>query len=111
MVKQHLTKKEIAGLIAIAAVFIASAYLSQIYGDSLKLLIQGHEISGAFFYVVISIVSVVLAPLNTLFLLPIATALWGPNVAAFLSIVGWTIGGLIAYFIARRYGKPIIPKK
>lgn len=106
--KKYITKKEIAGLIVIIVVFIASAYLSQFYSQSLQGLIEGHELFGKFFYVLITIASVVAAPVNTLFLLPIATALWGPVTAALLSIVGWTIGGFFAYYIARRYGKPIV---
>lgn len=106
--KKYITKKEALGLAVIISVFIVSAYLSQFYSGSLQSLIEGNELFGKLFYVGITILSVVAAPINTLFLLPIATALWGPNTAALLSIIGWTVGGFIAYYIARRYGKPIV---
>ena len=61
-------------------------------------------------YVLITIVAIVIAPISTLPLLPIASNLWGWVTAAVLSIIGWTIGSLIAFILARKYGVSLISK-
>jgi uncharacterized membrane protein YdjX (TVP38/TMEM64 family) len=50
------------------------------------------------------------APVSFLPLIPLVVTLWGSFVAAVLSIVGWTIGAIIAFFLARRFGRPLISK-
>lgn len=61
-------------------------------------------------YVFIVIVAIVIAPISAMPLLSIASNLWGWILAAILSIVGWTIGALIAFEIARKYGVPLVNK-
>ena len=43
-------------------------------------------------------------------LFPIASALWGENITALLGVLGWTIGAVIAFVIARKYGVAIVGK-
>lgn len=100
--------KECIGVGVIVSLFVISTILAQQFSGQLQSYVEGYGIYGIFFYVIITILSVVLAPLNTLFLLPIATAIWGPLVAAFLSIIGWTLGALVAYFLARVFGHPLV---
>ena len=61
-------------------------------------------------YVLITVAAIVIAPISTLPLLPIASNLWGWVTAAILSIIGWTIGSLIAFALARKYGVSLISK-
>jgi uncharacterized membrane protein YdjX (TVP38/TMEM64 family) len=65
---------------------------------------------GMIFYVFITAIAVVIAPISTFPLIPIASIVWGYVVAAILSIIGWTIGAQIAFIIARRFGKPLVQK-
>jgi uncharacterized membrane protein YdjX (TVP38/TMEM64 family) len=55
-------------------------------------------------YVGLMIVAVIVAPFDTLPLLPVAVQLWGPLFTAFLSIAGWSLGALFAFLLARRWG-------
>lgn len=61
-------------------------------------------------YVTIAAAGVVAAPLSTLPFLPFAVMLWGIAMAALLSVVGWTLGAVGAYLIARKYGQPIVKR-
>lgn len=70
----------------------------------------GDSLVGMVSYVLIAIFGTVVAPISALPLLPIAVGLWGPQVAAFLSIVGWFVGAAIVYEISRRYGKDLVKK-
>ncbi len=96
------------GGLLVGALFVISAYVTQVYSVELEAALHGHGMWGPVLYVLLSALSVILAPLNTLFLLPIAGMLWGPCVAAILSILGWTLGSVGAYAIAQRYGKPLV---
>ena len=61
-------------------------------------------------YVVIAVIATVAAPISAGPLIPIAANVWGVAVTAALSILGWTIGSLIAFAIGRRYGLPLAQK-
>lgn len=61
-------------------------------------------------YVFISAIAIVIAPISTFPLIPIASAMWGWILTALLSIVGWVIGSQVAFYIARHYGKPLVEK-
>ena len=61
-------------------------------------------------YVLILVGAVVFMPVTVMPLIPIASASFGPLITALLSIVGWTIGAVIAFWIARHVGRPIVEK-
>jgi uncharacterized membrane protein YdjX (TVP38/TMEM64 family) len=101
--------KSILGIFFILVLFIFFSYLVQTNMDFFQEFV-GEGFSGMFVYILTTIVAVVLVPISTLPLLPIVSSLWGWVVAALLSIVSWTIGALIAFWIAREYGSPLIKK-
>ena len=63
-----------------------------------------------FIFVFLEFVSTVLAPVTTIPLIPIASNLWGWQIAGALSVLGWFLGAMVAFEIARRYGIPIVKK-
>lgn len=65
---------------------------------------------GMIAYISILIISIVVAPVSALPLLPVASQLWGWFLAGIFGVIGWTIGGLIAFEIARHYGVPLVKK-
>ena len=102
------TLSRIFNLAALIGFFGLSVYLTRIYADDLPALLADHLIAGVFLYFGLTVLSIVVAPVNTFFLLPIAVTLWGSLAAAFLSIAGWTIGSVLAYEMTRRYGRPFV---
>jgi len=62
------------------------------------------------YYVIITAVAVVVAPVSTLPLIPVASVAWGWFIAGVLSILGWVLGSQIVFLLARRYGKPLVQK-
>lgn len=68
-----------------------------------------HSLAGTMLYVLLLAGSVVLLPLSSLPLLPIAAHIWGVWITALLSILGWWTGSLIAFQLAR-YGRNILGK-
>ena len=84
-------KAALLGIIGVLALFIISSYFVQRYLDTITLLIKPNLLS-AIIYILIVIVATVIAPVNALPLLPLASSLWGGFTAAVLSILGWVIG-------------------
>ena len=103
------TKSDLAKLLLIVGLFIVAIVLSQYYKDEIaEYLDFGYW--GMLIYVLLATSSTVLAPINTLPLIPIATTLWGGFISALLSITAWTLGAIIAFILARKFGKPFIEK-
>jgi uncharacterized membrane protein YdjX (TVP38/TMEM64 family) len=92
------------------ALFVAVSMLSQEYRGELQALI-GRESAGSMIaYAGIVMAAIIVAPVNVGFLLPVAANVWGPFLAATLSVVGWTLGAMIAFWLSRNYGQPFVKK-
>lgn len=95
---------------AIVILFIFSSYLTQQSVGFFKELI-GDGAKGMMLYVLFVILEVVVAPVSVVPLIPVATAIWGWLVSALLFLIGWTLGSLIAFQIARRHGVPLLKRE
>ncbi len=100
--------KSLLEILAIILLFALSSYLVRQNIDFLKSVI-GNDF-GIFFYILIAIFAVVVAPISMMPLIPLASNIFGWLSAAVFSIVGWTIGSFIVFFISRKYGVPLIKK-
>lgn len=69
--------------------------------QNVERFVEQHGAWGAVAYVAAGAVSVVLLPLSSLPLVPLASRIWGVWVAGALSAAGWWIGALIAFWVAR----------
>jgi uncharacterized membrane protein YdjX (TVP38/TMEM64 family) len=69
-----------------------------------------HPFGAAFIFVLLMFLGTVVAPFTTIPAVPAATAILNPLLVAILSIIGWTFGAIVAFMIARRFGKPLLGK-
>lgn len=101
-----LSKKQVYTIWVVLGVlaFIILAQWSQQYSEPLTQLATQAGWIGVFSYIVIMAASIIIAPLGTGFLLPVGANSYGPFLTAVYSIVGWTGGSLVAFWIARRFG-------
>jgi len=97
------------GIVLIIVFFIISSYFVQIYIDEISGVLDV-GILGMIIYVLVTILAIVIAPISAVPLIPVASILWGVTISALLNIMGWTIGGYIAFILARKYGVPLIKK-
>lgn len=72
-----------------------------------EMLLKVPIYESAILYIAFLVASTVLAPLSTLALMPFATGLFGWVSAAILSIIGWSIGAILAYLLARYLGNTL----
>lgn len=100
----------IVGIAALAAIFIVVSGVVALNEKELKAFMYRHETGGALAYIALGIVATVVAPLSSLPFLPLVSFLYGWFWAALFSIISWSIGSLVAFWIARKYGKGIVQK-
>src|SRR6266853_728444 len=103
-------RREYLSLAVVAAVLVFAVWLARSHAESLKQFIDHHTIQGVAVYIILNILDAVIAPGATLPLIPIAARAWGRVPAALVTTVGWTAGSLVAFYIARRWGSPIVKK-
>jgi len=101
--------KSAVGIVIIIFLFIFASYIAQNNLDFLQNYIQ-NDFFSMIIYILILIVSAVFAPIDVIFLMPIAVASWGWFTAALLSLLGWTLGSAVVFVLARKYGVPLIRK-
>lgn len=113
MIWRKPTKNKVVGtlgFIGVIAFFILATFFANAYETELSNFATKGGAAGISAYVLITALAIVLAPVSTLPLIPLAVGAWGWIAAAILSIVGWVIGSQIAFYIAQRYGKKLIQK-
>lgn len=103
MMKRTYVQWFFVGVLSIV-IFVVLAQLAQTHRAMLQELTLQTGILGVLSYVGLLALAIVVAPISTAFLLPIAANSWGPFLAAVYSISGWTIGSLIAFLLARKFG-------
>jgi uncharacterized membrane protein YdjX (TVP38/TMEM64 family) len=103
MTKSTYAKYIITGLLAVF-LFVALAQWSQQHSELLTELTAQAGFVGVLSYMAILAASIIFAPLGTGFLLPVAANSYGPALAAVYSIIGWTVGSVVSFWIARHYG-------
>lgn len=90
--------------------FGALAYYSSIFVDfSLRVIDEG--VVGVIIYVLILVFATIFAPISVTPLIPFAAVIFGFFPVVILTVIGETIGALIAFCIARKYGYPIVKKR
>ncbi len=102
--------KELFAIALVTGVFVLVSLLSGTYVNEIERTVGIGGFWGALAYVGVTIVAVIVAPISTLPLLPIASSLWGWQLAGVFSIIGWTVGAQIAFFLARHYGQGVVQK-
>ena len=103
-------KSNLIKSLLLISLFVLAVFVSTVYQKEIATYLDfGYW--GMLIYVLLATSSTVLDPVNTLPLIPVATALWGGLISALLSITAWTLGAIIAFIIARRLGKPFIEKR
>ncbi len=98
-------------ILVLVLLYLVTAYYSAKYSDQIRIFLgEQTSIGAAIIYLFVSILSIVVAPIASLPFLPILANLWGSFWAGLISIIGWTLGNIIAFVLARRYGRPLFKK-
>ncbi len=74
--------------------------------DDIITYIENNRVKGAFLFASIMFLATVIAPITVLPLVPLVSPLLGPLTTALASCIGWTLGAIVAFCIARKFGQP-----
>jgi uncharacterized membrane protein YdjX (TVP38/TMEM64 family) len=88
-------------------IFMGVSIFSKIFSQDLEALIEVHFPVGMIFYIVLLVFGEIFLPGSTLPLVPIAATLRGSLLAAASTFIGWMISAIIAFALARRYGRSL----
>lgn len=98
---------KIFGFLFLITLFITAIYIANRFEDYIVANLD-FGIWGMLAYFLVGIISTVFAPINSLPVIPIAVTLWGPMMTASISIASWTTGSIMAFVIARKFGRPVV---
>ena len=73
-------------------------------------MISPHNVLSIAIYILFLIASEVIAPVASLPILPLSVSVWGSFWAAIITLSGWFAGAIISFWIARRFGRPLVAK-
>ena len=97
------------GIFFMILLFITLSYFVQTNLDFFERLISDNFL-GLVIYIVLNIIGIVLAPVTVIPLIIVVTGIWGWVIAGIVTWVAWVLGAIIAFWIARRFGVPIVGK-
>ncbi len=97
------------GIFIILMFFIVTSYFVQTNLEYVRGLI-GTGLISMVIYIIILIIATVIAPVNAVPIMPIASNIWGWAITGILNVIGWTLGALIAFVLSRKYGVPLVKK-
>lgn len=78
--------------------------------DVTEPMITGHPVGGAVLFIGLAALSAMLAFFSTAMLVPVALDAWGTAPTVALLWTGWMLGGMGAYGVGRRFGRPIVAR-
>lgn len=76
--------------------------------EAAKGVLVAHPVAGPVVFVVLAAVSAMLAFFSSAALVPAGVVTWGTWPTAALLGLGWLLGGLFAYGLARGFGRPLL---
>jgi len=102
--------KKYLPIILLAGLFILATFLSQAYVDFFLRILGQDKLAGGIIYVLGIIVAIVAAPLTSIPFIPILVSVWGVFWTAVLSIIGWILGSIVAFWLARKFGVDLVKR-
>jgi len=78
--------------------------------DYLKEVTEADSFWGPVAFIFLAFLVVVVAPLTIIPLIPVASVVFGPFWAGLYTIIGWFLGSIVDFIIARKFGKPVLKK-
>lgn len=104
-----MKQKNVISILLVLAAFIAVSWFGKTFLETMfpNELLTGRL--GVVAYVAfVALNAVIVAPVGAVPLIPLATEVWGMVPTAFFNVIGWTIGAIVAFGIARVFGRPYV---
>ena len=99
-----------ATLIGVFVVCIVAATWNGMPVDAMRHAMEGGQGYALGIFIALLAGATVIAPLTTVPLVPLMAPVFGPFLTACAAVVGWSIGAIIAFLIARHAGRPMLER-
>jgi len=76
--------------------------------DYLQEITKEGDIGAPLAFILMAFLAVVVAPLTVVPLIPVASVVFGPFLAGLYAVIGWFLGSVVAFILAREFGKPVL---
>ena len=103
--KQHIYSQIPALLFVVVSIGL---FFWQTPVDYISSLIEGRNIESFIFFVALLAFATIFMPVTVVPVIPLAATILGPFTTSVLSVIGWTLGGVGAFLVARYLGRPFI---
>lgn len=101
----------ILGVVVIAGLYLGLSYISRAHSSEVLSVIQSVPTwLGMFIFACAAILAEIVAPITVLPALPVLASVWGSFTVAGIAVMSWTLGSVIAFWIARQYGTRVVLK-
>lgn len=94
-------------LILLLVLALGYVLVSQLPGERVAEVVREHRLAGAVLFAFVMFGTTVIAPLASLPLVPVLAPILGPFTTGLSVFLGWTLGAFVAFWIGRRYGRPV----
>lgn len=101
--------KAIIGGFFIIVLFLVSSYFVRNNMGFVESFIR-NDFFGVFAFVAFVIGGMIIAPISSMPLIPVASNLWGVSLTALILVFVWTAGSGIVFYISRRFGSPVVER-
>lgn len=107
-----MKKEWIDSVISITIIIFLFVFFSYIIKNNLDFFKTYLDVGflGMSMFVILLILSVVFVPFSAIPLFPLASGVWGWITAGALGVIGWTVGSVISFLLARKYGVELVRK-
>ena len=78
--------------------------------DIIRLFISQNPLLGALVFIFFMILSTVVPPVTIFPLIPFVGVVLGPFATMIYCVIGWTIGSVMSFWIARHLGRPFLAR-
>ena len=97
-------------IVFISIIILITFYSSKFFADidNLKTFLDGTGIFAPVAFILIQILQVVVAPISHYAMMAASGAIFGLWTGTLLNYVGSSIGSIIAFLLARKYGRPLV---
>jgi len=106
-ITDNLSWYKLFSVFGVLGLFILVSYLVRTHETLVVSWVDAGGIWSPIVYFFLGIVAVVVPPFSNFFLIPVAAAAWGPFATGVITVTGWGIGAVTAFYLARRFGEPL----
>lgn len=108
--RKRVLKNFLLPTMLLIAIVLFAYLLKSLELEAIADAVKNQGVTGWLIFVFFITVSIVFSPVNALIIMPLALISYGYWLAATLTFIGNIIGGAINFYIARKFGRPVVGK-